>query len=246
MTAHAESFEQLRHDYVHLPWSIQDTEPTSTRADIQRCHEVGLAQESVDFKDDAFVWQKTSLPSHQKKVIGKRLRRGSGFFWSATEPTFHTGEFCGESWSGVDLDTTEDRERRVAAALQNAMTSAVQRRPSENRASTWTVGMDSRQEEKYVAAVSEQTAITRVTTAFSDTSSSQTQRSRWFYRVVVRGVHLCRKERGNDHPSHFAEEGIRFNVARSEFEPLSVELWRELGDGNASSQLDEESGIKFG
>ena len=55
MTAHAESFEQLRHDYVHLPWSMQDTEPTSTRADIQRRHEVWLAQESVDFQNDTFV-----------------------------------------------------------------------------------------------------------------------------------------------------------------------------------------------
>ena len=44
-------------------------------------------------------------------------------FWAVTDPTFHTGEPCGESWSGVELDTTEHRERRAAAALQNAMIS---------------------------------------------------------------------------------------------------------------------------
>ena len=43
-------------------------------------------------------------------------------FWAVTDPTIHTGEPCGESWSGEDLDTTEDRERKVAA-LQNAMIS---------------------------------------------------------------------------------------------------------------------------
>ena len=63
----------------------------------------------------------------------------------------------------------------------------------------------------------------------------------FFWSGVVRGYIFAEKRDRQRLSESFAEEGIRFNVARSEFEPLSVELWRELGDGNASSQLDEES-----
>ena len=62
-----------------------------------------------------------------------------------------------------------------------------------------------------------------------------------FWSDVVKRVHLCRKETGDDYPSHLQRRVFVSMLPEASSNHFLFNSGENSGDGNASSQLDEES-----